>query len=439
MNISILTVFEQLYDSFVQTSLIKRAQEKGIVHIDVQSLFTYVVPKERIDGPVFGPGSGMLIRPDVVERAVTDRELKKGKAFKIFFSPQGQKIDQNVLKTLAAKMQEYGHLMILPARYEGMDARVEDEYADMLLSCGDFVLMGGDIPAMMLLEGVLRLFPDVVGKQESVQRDSFTGPFVDFPSYTEPVEWKGVRVPDIIRSGNHGAIEKWRKQQSIQKTVLNHFTWLRHSVLNSAEKADVLPYIPSHYVALMHSDVLVGESKIDGFTSVTSIDIHDIARSSKTYGIKQFFIVTPLVDQQKIVSKMLDFWKEGIGFDYNRCRYNAIQIVSLIDSLSQVIERIKTIEGKEPLILVTSARPTYSEREISFFDQDKVFAHDRPLLILFGTGQGLAPSVIDRADFVLLPIQGFSEFNHLSVRSAVAIALDRWLGIQQKVVEKLAE
>jgi tRNA (guanine37-N1)-methyltransferase len=437
MNISILTVFEQLYDSFVQTSLIKRAQEKKIVHIDVQSLFTYVAPKERIDGPIFGPGSGMLIRPDVVERVVTDKESLNGKAFKIFFSPQGKKIDQNVLKTIAEKMQEYGHLMILPARYEGMDARVEEEYADMILSCGDFVLMGGDIPAMMLLEGVLRLFDNVVGKQESVEKDSFTGPFVDFPSYTEPVEWKGRRVPDIIRSGNHGAIDKWRKEQSIRKTVLDHFAWLRGSHLTSADKKDAFAQMPHHYVALMHSDVLVGESKIDGFTSVTSIDIHDIARSSKTYGIKQFFIVTPLVDQQKIVSKMLSFWKEGIGFDYNQCRYNAIQIVSLQDSLKKVIEHITAVEGKEPLIIVTSARPTESSNEICFFDQSAVWKHERPVLILFGTGQGLAPSVIDRADFVLLPISGLTEFNHLSVRSAVAIALDRWLGVQQRTVKKL--
>jgi len=435
MNVSILTVFEQLYDSFIHTSLVGRAQEKGIVHIDVQSFFSYVQPKERIDAPTFGPGAGMLIRPDVVQKAVEDKEQRYGKAFKIFFSPRGQKIDQCVFETIAARAQETGHLMIIPARYEGMDARVEEEYADMILSAGDFVIMGGDIPAMLLIEGVLRLLPQVVGKEESVQRESFSGPFVDFPSYTEPLEWKGKRVPDVLRSGNHAAIEKWRTEHAVQKTVREHFAWLRSQKLTERDKKLSQQYIPSHYVALMHSDVLVGEERKPGFTSVTSIDIHDVARSSKTYEIEEFFIVTPLLDQQKIVSKVLDFWKKGIGAEYNRCRYNAIQLVQLIDSLDDVIKKIEEKEGKKPILIATSAQMADAQELISYDDQKKVWHNDRPVLLLFGTGQGLSPEVIKRCDYLLLPINGFAEFNHLSVRSAVAIILDRWLGINQQRVE----
>src|SRR5579863_7807943 len=110
MKISILTVCEQLYEPFVHTSLVGRAQEKGIVHIDVQSFFSYVQPKERIDAPTFGPGAGMLLRPDVVQKGIEDKESCYGKAFKIFFSPRGQKMDQSVLKMVATKAQEYGHL-----------------------------------------------------------------------------------------------------------------------------------------------------------------------------------------------------------------------------------------------------------------------------------------------------------------------------------------
>jgi tRNA (guanine37-N1)-methyltransferase len=312
MNISILTVCEQLYEPFVHTSLVGRAQEKGIVHIDVQSFFSYVQPKERIDASTFGPGAGMLIRPDVVQKAIEVKEARYGKAFKIFFSPRGQKVDQRVLEIIAARAQECKHVMLIPARYEGMDARVEEEYADMTLSMGDFVIMGGDLPAMILVEGVLRLLPQVVGKEESVARESFSGPFVDFPSYTEPVEWKDKRVPDVLRSGHHAAIEKWRHEHAVSATVKEHFSWLRSQNLTKDEKVVASSYIPSHYVALMHTDVLIGEEKRLGHSSVTSVDIHDIARSSKTYGVKEFFIVTPLLDQQKIVQKMLDFWKKGI-------------------------------------------------------------------------------------------------------------------------------
>lgn len=434
MNISILTVFDQLYEPFVHTSLVGRAQEKGIVHIDVQSFFAYVQPKERIDAPTYGPGAGMLIRPDVVQKAIEDKEALHGKAFKIFFSPRGEKIDQRIFETVAARAQACGHLMIIPARYEGMDARVEMEYADMILSVGDFVLMGGDIPAMMLIEGVLRLIPQVVGKTESVCRESFNGPFVDFPSYTEPLEWKGMRVPDVIRSGNHGAIEQWRSEHAVTKTVHEHFSWLRSQELSHHDKQLAQHSIPPHYVALMHSDVLIGQERKLGVTSVTSIDIHDIARSSKTYGVVEFFIVTPLLDQQKIVQTMLDFWKKGVGFEYNRCRYDAIQLVQLSDSLDDVIRKIEEKEGKKPLIVATSAQLIDAQDVVSFYDQKKVWASDRPVLILFGTGQGLSPAVIERCDYLLLPINGFSEFNHLSVRSAVAIILDRWLGINQSMV-----
>jgi len=429
MNISVLTVCDQLYEPFVHTSLVGRAQEKGIVHIDVQSFFTYVQPKERIDAPTFGPGAGMLIRPDVVQKAIEDKEACYGKAFKIFFSPRGQKIDQRVLETIAARAQETNHLMLIPARYEGMDARVECEYADMILSVGDFVLMGGDLPAMMLIEGVLRLIPQVVGKEESVSRESFSGPFVDFPSYTEPVEWKDKRVPDVLRSGNHAAIEQWRHEHAVQATVQEHFSWLRSQPLTKKERIEAGAYIPPHYVALMHTDVLIGEEKRLGHSSVTSVDIHDIARSSKTYGVKEFFIVTPLLDQQKIVQRMLDFWKKGIGFEYNRCRYDAIQLVQLADSLSAAVKKIEEQEGKKPLIVTTSAKVAHVEHIISFYDQKKVWQADRPILLIFGTGQGLAPFVVEQSDYLLVPVDGFSDFNHLSVRSAVAIILDRWLGV----------
>jgi tRNA (guanine37-N1)-methyltransferase len=415
----------------VHTSLVGRAQEKGIVHIDVQSFFSYVQPKERIDAPTFGPGAGMLIRPDVVQKAIEDKEQRYGKAFKIFFSPRGQKVDQRIFETIASRMQEGEHLMIIPARYEGMDARVEDEYADLVLSMGDFVIMGGDVPAMLLLEGVLRLIPHVVGKEESIQRESFSGPFVDFPSYTEPVEWKGARVPDVLRSGNHAAIEKWRTERAVKKTVREHFAWLRSQPLTGHDKQLAQEYIPSHYVALMHSDVLIGEERKPGFTSVTSIDIHDIARSSNTYGIKEFFLVTPLIDQQKIVGKVLDFWKKGIGVEYNRCRYHAIKLVQLVDSLHEVVKKIEEKEGKKPIVIATSAQPAEAQEVVSYYDQYKVWQNDRPVLLIFGTGQGLSSEIIKSCDYLLLSVNGFSEFNHLSVRSAVAIILDRWLGLNQ--------
>src|ERR1700692_1955055 len=129
MIISILTLFPDLYNAFLATSLIRRSQEQDIATFDVANMFSFCQPKERIDGPTFGHGSGMVLRPEVIERGVIDRESQHGKAFKIFFSPQGKKLTQDLLKELAGKLKDTQHVMLLPARYEGMDARIEAHYA----------------------------------------------------------------------------------------------------------------------------------------------------------------------------------------------------------------------------------------------------------------------------------------------------------------------
>lgn len=432
MNISILSVFPQLYDSFLTTSLIKRASEKGLISPEASSFFSYVAPKERIDAPAFGHGAGMLIKPEVVERAIVDHEGRKGRALRIFFSPHGKLLDQKLLTSLAERAQEAGHLMLVAGRYEGMDARVEEVYADEIVSVGNCVLMGGDIPAMMLLEGLLRLIPDVVGKQESVTCDSFTGPFVDYPSYTEPLVWQGKEVPAILRSGNHGAVNEWRRAQAVERSLETHFAWTRSSELDDEQFKAVARALPSHYVVLMHDEIDLGDDKT-GTTSITSIDIHDGARSSRTYGVKNFFLVSSLIDQQMIAKTLLDFWVKGAGVEYNRSRHDAVSRVQIAVSLRETIARIEEIEGVRPLVIATSAKIIPGKQALDYFSQGDVWRQRRPVLLVFGTGKGLAKSAIDQVDYVLGPVKGFSDFNHLSVRSAMAIVLDRWFGYNPKM------
>lgn len=434
MNVSLITVFPELYDAFLKTSLIGRSQEKSLVHYDIESYFSLVKPKERIDAPTFGPGPGMLLRPDLVEQFVIKKEQQYGPAFKIFFSPQGQKLDQKLLEFIAQKIQETKHLMLIPARYEGMDARVEEHYADIVISLGDFVIMAGDLPAMVLLEGVVRLLPGVVGNQASIERESFSGPFVDYPEYTAPVVWEGLEVPEIIRSGDHERIAQWRQEKAAQKTVLHHFDWLRSTQTTQQQREIAKKFIPPHYCVLMHDEILLPGNQV-GTTSVTSLDIHDIARSAHTYGLQGYFLVTPLHDQQKIVNRLLSFWKTDVGISYNIHRHEAVRNVCVVNSLDQVITAIEQAEGKKPLLIATSARSDeHAASVITYFDQEQVWHEERPVLFIFGTGRGLAPSIMQRSDFLLLPLEGFSTFNHLSVRSAVAIIFDRWLGINKKQV-----
>jgi len=428
MKIAVVTLFPELYAPFVSTSLIGRAQEQGQAEIHISSLFDVCRPKERVDSPTFGHGAGMVLRPEVIERAVDEQEKLYGATYKIFFSPQGRALDQEVLHELKAQADNGKTLLLLPARYEGMDARVEEQYADCLLSVGDFVLMGGDLPAMMLVEGLLRLVPGVVGKPESVERDSFTGPFVDYPEYAEPVVWKDKAVPDVVRSGDHAKLAAWRREQAATKTVLHHFEWLRTHVSDQKDIQDAGDRMPDHYAVLMHDKVLLPDQQ-EGRSSVTSLDIHDIARSARTYGIKKYIMVTPLEDQQRIIQKLLQFWQTGVGVEYNPHRHEALERVVVVSSLEEAEEIIKKETGKDPVLVATTARPEQKDKAIGYKDQEKVWALGRPVVFVFGTARGLAPSVLERADFVMKPLKGFSSFNHLSVRSAAAILFDRWLGI----------
>jgi len=431
MNISILTLFPDLYKPFLVESLIGRAQEKGIFRINVNDLFSFCAPKQRVDAPTYGPGAGMLIKPDIVQKAIEAQEKQFGNSYKIFFSPHGVKLNQYHVRRLANIMQEKKHIMLLPARYEGMDARVEEYYADEIISIGDYVLMGGDLPAMVLIEGMLRYIPGVIGKDESIERDSFSGPLVDYPEYTEPLEWRDMKVPDVVRSGDHQKIAQWREEQALKRTVLGgHFDWFRSFDLSQELIKKAKKVIPSHYVALMHDQVNLKDDRV-GTSSVTSLDLHDIARSAATYGLEKYFIVTPLKDQQKIVQTLLDFWATE-GKEYNLHRHRAVQLVQLADTLDKVVTQIKKETGKEPIIVGTSAQEykDIPSHLITYHDQEMVWKEGRPVLLLLGTAYGLSEVLLKRCHYLLTPIKGLSDFNHLSVRSAAAIILDRWLGLQ---------
>ncbi len=432
MKISIVTLFPSLYHPFLETSLIDRAHKQGIVDTSLISLLEFVSEKKRIDSPTFGPGAGMLLRPEVIEAAIEKTEAERGPAYKIFFSPQGKKLDQELLRCLMLAVAQKKHMLLVPARYEGMDVRVEHYYADSLLSIGDFVLMGGDLPAMVLIESMLRLMPGVIGKQESVEKESFSGAFLDYPEYTNPVEWKGEVVPAIIRSGNHEKIQEWRQAKAAENTVIHHFDWLRSHVVQPEDKALATEYIPAHYAVLMHDHVKLPDGT-EGTSSVTSLDIHDIARSAKTFGIKKYFIITPLEDQKKIIAKLLSFWQADVGIEYNVHRHEALANVQVVDSLEEAIDEIEKIEQSKPILVATGAQVNQQLPLISYYDQEKIWVQKRPVAIIFGTARGLGDSVLKKSDYLLAPVEGFSSFNHLSVRSAAAIIFDRWLGINRKI------
>ncbi len=178
-------------------------------------------------------------------------------------------------------------------------------------------------------------------------------------------------------------------------------------------------------LALVHHPV-VDKNGDTIAAAVTALDLHDISRAARTYGIGPFFVVTPLEDQQELVRSIADHWLSGVGADYNPDRKTALELIRLTDTLEEALETLKRDSGTDPQTVVTSARMQGSD--LNYAGLRRLTASGRPILLVFGTAWGLAPELMQQADFRLAPITGCGEYNHLAVRSAVSIILDRMLG-----------
>lgn len=179
-------------------------------------------------------------------------------------------------------------------------------------------------------------------------------------------------------------------------------------------------------IVLVHHPVVNKVGEIIG-SAVTNLDIHDIARAGKTYGVDNYYIVTPYEDQHKLVAEILEHWHSGHGAKYNPDRKEALKLVTLADSLEHVVDMVTETRGHKPLLLSTSAR--MQEKTLSYKDVRARIGMEKPILLLFGTAHGLAPEVMEKTDYCLPPVGADSGYNHLSVRSAVSIILDRLLGV----------
>jgi len=447
VHISLISVFPEMHDSFLNASLIKRAQDAGILTVSTYKFSTFLPVTERIDVPACGPGAGMVIKAEVVAAAIDTAIAEHGVGTVVFFSPQGQQLTQPLLREMYTQICDKSdmssascgavaqHIILVCGRYEGVDHRTELHYADYVLSIGDYVLMGGDLPAQVFIESYLRLIPGIVGRSASVEEDSFSTYMFDYPAYGKPIEWRGMDVPEVLLSGNHAKINAWRTQHALAETVCKRFDWVRRHAIFGQELLAVARHIPPHVVVLMHNDIVASKEGNIGTSSVTTLDIHDIARSAATYGIQQYYLVTSLHDQQKLVEQFLSFWHSHKGEKYNKDRFEAMRRIILKSSLDEVYCHMKETYGKEPIVIATSARANKSEvPSITYHDQAEVWRHNRPVMIVLGTAHGLSDACIRKSDYVLCPLRGFTQYNHLSVRSAAAIIFDRWLGLQERVV-----
>jgi len=214
MRIDIITIFPNMFPPVLGESIIKRAQEKKKVKIIVHDLRDYTEDKHRkVDDRPFGGGPGMVMGPQPLVDAVK-RIKGKRKARVILMDPKGTPLAHPVVKRFA----KFSNLIIICGHYEGVDQRAIDMAVDESVSIGDYVLTGGELPAMVLIDSVVRLVPGVVGKDESLHDETFEHDLLEYPHYTRPANFRGKKVPDVLLSGNHAKIQKWRKQEALKIT-----------------------------------------------------------------------------------------------------------------------------------------------------------------------------------------------------------------------------
>jgi len=236
LEINILTIFPNMFKGPFSESILNNAQEKGLIKINIIDLRDFTLDKHKtVDDYSYGGGPGMVLKPQPIWDAV--EVIKKNKyplPLKIIItSAQGKIFNQEMAKDLSKE----NRILIICGRYEGIDERIPQLLDAEEVSIGNFVVSGGELPAMLMADAISRMIPGVLGKEESMVNDSFYNEYLDYPHYTRPDEFKNIRVPEILLSGNHNKIEKWRKRQSLLRTLIRRPEIFANKKLSKGELA----------------------------------------------------------------------------------------------------------------------------------------------------------------------------------------------------------
>ncbi len=467
MKVAVVTIHPELIEGGLSAGVVARAADvRRFSHdgsgseppVEARPLtVTTINPRDfttdrhrTVDDTPYGGGPGMVMKPEPLLAALAAAQSLHPDvpAHRVLLTPVGRPLDQAAVRALAARP----HLVFVCGRYEGVDERVIEEAIDEEITIGDYVLSGGELGALVVLDAVARLLPGVLGDNTSASEESFAEDLLEYPQYTRPWRLGERQVPDILASGNHAAIASWRRARSLERTALRRPELFdRHRPTKPERK--LLAQLPRldvaarTYVALVHHPVL-DKTGATVTSAVTNFDLHDIARSTRTYGLAGYFVVTPVAAQQDKVRHIARMWQEQIELDH---RASALELVRPVSSLQGAIAELEAAlpappqgQGADALpeaplerrirVVATSANPR-SFPTIPHLIPSALLAtaraDDRPILLVFGTGWGLADTLNSLIEQVLTPIDGRPEWNHLSVRSAVAITLDRLFGLRE--------
>jgi tRNA (guanine37-N1)-methyltransferase len=422
LRFTVISIFPQMFDSPLDHSILKKARNRGLVQFDFIDPRDHTADRHRTtDDYPYGGGQGMVMKAEPLVAAIEEAKHRAPNSRIILLTPRGKVLTQQIARRLAQEQE----LVLICGRYEGMDERVK-AFVDEEISIGDYTLSGGEPAATVVIDAVSRLIPGVLGNENSPVDESFSDDLLEYPQYTRPEDFRGMKVPEVLLSGDHERIRAWRRRQSLALTRERRPDLYAKAARESDEHTDERTTAPRIYAALLHHPVYDKNGQVVT-TAVTNMDIHDIARSGCTYGLSGFFVVTPVKALQKLALKIIAHWESGYGSQYNTTRKEALALARICDTLDDAIIAIERETGEKPIIVATSAKR--AENRASFAElRDMINKETRPFLILFGTGWGLTETILLHSDYVLEAVEGRGDYNHLSVRSAAAIVLDRLLG-----------
>jgi tRNA (guanine37-N1)-methyltransferase len=444
MKFTVITVLPELIAPAFAAGVVGRARDAGIIEVAAITPRDFTHDKHRtVDDTPYGGGPGMVMKPEPLLAAID----KAGPGHRIFLSPSGAPLTQARVRELAKK----DHLVLVCGRYEGIDDRIvggaldgagspragslgerRGGSIDEEISLGDYVLSGGELGALVIIDAVARLVPGVLGEATSADDESFSAGLLEYPQYTRPQTLGDAAVPEILQGGNHAAIAAWRRMEAMKRTAARRPD-LWHAFRPTAAdkkllaKAGTAPLAARTHIALVHHPV-VDRTGAVVTTALTNFDIHDLARAAMTYGCVGYHIVTPVTSQREKAAFVAQMWMED---QHGAHRASALQLVRTAASIDEVIATLTADTGHAPIVVATSAKdgafPAAERRTPEQLAAEQALS-PAPVLILFGTGWGLAEALIPSVSRVLAPIDAGTGWNHLSVRSAVAITLDRLLG-----------
>ncbi|MBP6627950.1 MAG: tRNA (guanosine(37)-N1)-methyltransferase TrmD [Kofleriaceae bacterium] len=435
MRFTVVTLLPELVGPTLEAGVVGRAHKAGLLTVTTVNPRDFTTDRHRtVDDTPYGGGPGMVMKapPVLAAIAAAGALAPEVRPHRVLLAPTGAPLTQAGVRALAA----HPHLVLVCGRYEGIDERVAEAAIDETVSVGDFVLSGGELAALAVIDAVARLVPGVLGEPASADDESFSAGLLEYPQYTRPLDLDGRVVPEVLTGGNHAAIAGWRRQQAMRRTAARRpELWARYRPSAGDRvllaKDPRLAVAARSYVALCHHPVWDRDGKVVT-SALTNFDVHDIARSTMTYRLAGYAVVTPITSQRDKALHIARMWSEDQDGQH---RAQALALVSPQPSVAATIDWITGRHGgTRPRVVATSARTDGFEgagRCTAWQLRAELAGDERPLLLLFGTGWGLVDTQVPEVNQVLSPIEGGGDWNHLSVRSAVAVVLDRLFGLAE--------